>query len=365
MQKLNEEILIKEIKKEEKNWKSMELDFSLEYHLQRLTKDDLVKIGAKYRVRGLTSLKKSDLITKLISGLTDNFNAVLNLLDKDRLDYIQKFNEYSKFEPNEIINLSYFRNRGILFSGRVQDEETVIMPREIKKLINNTINEDVVKRAIQNSNLIKEIAGLTYYYGVVEIDDIITLLGKKANRDEVINLLNSVEELEFDFKVENDIIYNIEVDSIEDILEQQRNCNLPYYKFDTKTLIKAGEASYQDEYKQATNLVRVLGELFVVDKDIIKTEIEDFVIAIKNEIPLEEVMNYFLEPYEIETDEERQIFKNELFKLSKTIRRWSLRGFTENEVEAKNNKENKIIKIGRNEPCACGSGKKYKKCCGK
>jgi len=23
------------------------------------------------------------------------------------------------------------------------------------------------------------------------------------------------------------------------------------------------------------------------------------------------------------------------------------------------------IKIGRNEPCPCGSGKKYKKCCGK
>ncbi len=27
--------------------------------------------------------------------------------------------------------------------------------------------------------------------------------------------------------------------------------------------------------------------------------------------------------------------------------------------------ENKQIKIGRNEPCPCGSGKKYKKCCGK
>ncbi|HHW23437.1 MAG TPA: hypothetical protein GXX26_11250 [Clostridiaceae bacterium] len=23
------------------------------------------------------------------------------------------------------------------------------------------------------------------------------------------------------------------------------------------------------------------------------------------------------------------------------------------------------MKIGRNEPCPCGSGKKYKKCCGK
>ncbi|HCS75454.1 MAG TPA: hypothetical protein DIW17_16465 [Clostridiales bacterium] len=24
----------------------------------------------------------------------------------------------------------------------------------------------------------------------------------------------------------------------------------------------------------------------------------------------------------------------------------------------------KPVKIGRNEPCPCGSGKKYKKCCG-
>ena len=27
--------------------------------------------------------------------------------------------------------------------------------------------------------------------------------------------------------------------------------------------------------------------------------------------------------------------------------------------------ERKMKKIGRNEPCPCGSGKKYKQCCGK
>ncbi|HHL2060062.1 TPA: SEC-C metal-binding domain-containing protein, partial [Clostridium perfringens] len=26
---------------------------------------------------------------------------------------------------------------------------------------------------------------------------------------------------------------------------------------------------------------------------------------------------------------------------------------------------NEEVKVGRNEPCPCGSGKKYKKCCGK
>ena len=28
-------------------------------------------------------------------------------------------------------------------------------------------------------------------------------------------------------------------------------------------------------------------------------------------------------------------------------------------------REQKSSKIGRNDPCPCGSGKKYKKCCGK
>lgn len=40
------------------------------------------------------------------------------------------------------------------------------------------------------------------------------------------------------------------------------------------------------------------------------------------------------------------------------------------QIERKQNdfgkkKPTKVIKIGRNDPCPCGSGKKYKKCCGK
>ena len=63
---------------------------------------------------------------------------------------------------------------------------------------------------------------------------------------------------------------------------------------------------------------------------------------------------------------------------------WAFNGYTKNEIKAiinnqkeelrKKNEEirelkaqikEKERKIGRNEPCPCGSGKKYKKCCGK
>ena len=45
------------------------------------------------------------------------------------------------------------------------------------------------------------------------------------------------------------------------------------------------------------------------------------------------------------------------------------RGHTTRELSTTTTTSNKPVrneeKVGRNDPCPCGSGKKYKKCCGK
>jgi len=74
--------------------------------------------------------------------------------------------------------------------------------------------------------------------------------------------------------------------------------------------------------------------------------------------------------YEVAYDTENQ-FKELLtlvMNLSSDSRKWINSGFTPNELLKHNadniiklNKEKK--KVGRNDPCPCGSGKKYKKCC--
>lgn len=64
-----------------------------------------------------------------------------------------------------------------------------------------------------------------------------------------------------------------------------------------------------------------------------------------------------------------------------TVRKWSNRGFTDKELGRQKKEVSFFVapeqilkdvqtpkiqkKIGRNDPCPCGSGKKYKKCCGK
>ncbi|WP_046058749.1 SEC-C metal-binding domain-containing protein, partial [Clostridium sp. IBUN13A] len=50
---------------------------------------------------------------------------------------------------------------------------------------------------------------------------------------------------------------------------------------------------------------------------------------------------------------------------------WINKGWTPADLMKKDSKEtsglNLVVsnKVGRNDPCPCGSGKKYKKCCGK
>ena len=88
-------------------------------------------------------------------------------------------------------------------------------------------------------------------------------------------------------------------------------------------------------------------------------------ISIKNEMPMEKAIDLFLDAYEIDTEEEKNIFAYELEHLAKSIKRWSLNGYSENEITKLEQRVVNEVKIGRNDPCLCGSKKKYKKCCGR
>ena len=61
---------------------------------------------------------------------------------------------------------------------------------------------------------------------------------------------------------------------------------------------------------------------------------DGFIVAIKNEVAKEEAIDIFLQAYEIQSDEERKIFIYELELFAKSIRRWSLKGYTEDAIKS-------------------------------
>ena len=74
-------------------------------------------------------------------------------------------------------------------------------------------------------------------------------------------------------------------------------------------------------------------------------------------------------PLSIEYNIETENIIHHVIELFKAINEEEL-ALRYGQIEKKQNdfgkkKPTKVIKVGRNDPCPCGSGKKYKKCCGK
>ena len=370
--KLQEEILKADMKSVEKIWKESDGEQTLAALLEKMTKDELVKVAKKYDVKGITSLKKAEVVERIREVIIKNVDLMINSLEETSIKFLQELINYGgvkKYQCDLLINSNFLRNRGIVFTASINGELYVILPEELRVLLKEKITKDVMAASREKSDLIKAIAGSTYYYGVVSYSAIREILESTFNTevtDEKIKELVLIgEELGYDYVIEEDGLCHIDVENSNKIVKLQKKNKKNICKFDKKTLIKAGVPDFMEEHKSGKNLQIALGEMFIIDKEILKDEMDSFTISIKNEMPMEKSINLFLDAYEIDNEEEKNIFAYELEHLAKSIKRWSLNGYSENEITKLEQRVVNEVKIGRNDPCLCGSKKKYKKCCGR
>lgn len=370
--KLQEEILKADMKSVEKIWKESDGEQTLAALLEKMTKDELVKVAKKYDVKGITSLKKAEVVERIREVIIKNVDLMINSLEETSIKFLQELINYGgvkKYQCDLLINSNFLRNRGIVFTASINGELYVILPEELRVLLKEKITKDVMAASREKSDLIKAIAGSTYYYGVVSYSAIREILESTFNTevtDEKIKELVLIgQELGYDYVIEEDGLCHIDVENSNKIVKLQKKNKKNICKFDKKTLIKAGVPDFMEEHKSGKNLQRALGEMFIIDKEILKDEMDSFTISIKNEMPMEKSINLFLDAYEIDNEEEKNIFAYELEHLAKSIKRWSLNGYSENEITKLEQRVVNEVKIGRNDPCLCGSKKKYKKCCGR
>ena len=171
--KLQEEIMKADNKSVEKMWKNIDENCNLKAFLEKMTKDELVKIAKKYSVKGITTLKKAEAVEKVMNVILENTKVALELMEEGTLKYIEELLKESglkKYECNEMIYINYLRNRGLAFSGVKEDEAFVVIPEELKGIITEQINKDLKDKVRLNEEIIKAISGMVYYYGICKFD---------------------------------------------------------------------------------------------------------------------------------------------------------------------------------------------------
>ena len=271
----------------------------------------------------------------------DNDDDISELLELDGKEY----------NGNEIVT-SFIIN-GYAYLYKDKDNFKVIIPDEIKDILYNMPlnNEEELDD--------REIVELYMYYnGVIEKEELRRLLKENHNLDYTIKELDTVIK-SLDLFIRKDY-YSILGDAKEDDMEQMvlsSKKNFKKYKvvdYSSYDIVNMSDAFKDDLKEVLSNLTTDEEKLELISSFIIST--------IYMNCYLDDALYHILDEYKIKyTNKNIKSLKNIVDQYKNDMPIWGYNGYSKKEF----NSMPKEKKIGRNDPCPCGSGKKYKKCCGK
>ena len=105
--------------------------------------------------------------------------------------------------------------------------------------------------------------------------------------------------------------------------------------------------------------IKEFKEFFCIEDEVLIDVMESMWLNIQYD-DFDHVMSKMLEDIK---GQERIILRTITSDFLNSVRLWNLRGRSMSKEVKKEIVHS--VKVGRNDPCPCGSGKKYKKCCGK
>lgn len=389
--RLQEDEMEREIKREMKNWRTIEGKVTFAECLERLTKNDLCNICTRLEIRGVRALKKQELIQVLCQTFPEvMIKAAEFILDEERVKWLKKIIKkggcwQAEKVPSELIG--YFRGLGLLFTGISEGKMVVLMPPEVIETFQQMEKECGQPRLRRNTQWVYITQGLLYYYG-------------RLSAEEMKNKVEAVTGTVLDEYCYSRVIREAAISyrqiactktgycesRVEEetklVAEQTLRSDLRYYPFTKAQLLKAGQPGYIEKNPQMEEFLELMREIYQMNQEEVDGLADDCLDFFNNHESPYEIVDYLQEYYELEDKELIELVQYHLLQLYNNTRLWGLKGYTPRELQGQRKEPSLPLakepageaqvfdfrtgkQVGRNDPCPCQSGKKFKKCCGK
>jgi len=375
-------------KHEEKLWAApIAVPLRLSQALAGLTKDELTQIRQNLRIKNISTLRKPELVTKLREVIPHKAKDIFRLFDLDRYELVKRIVDGGGFafvpRPN-IRRVEYLRSRGIAFSGSVDGRSVLAVPEEIAEEFRRVNDKECRRLVRRNTEWVRLTHGMLYYYGVVGSTDLFRLLrkyfGEEADTAELFRVL--YESLDYYEEIEmiGTSYAHADVWDPQRVIDEHRaRPDVEYYPFTKNQLLRAGESGFVDRNAAHKEFVAFLAHNFEISPEKADSIAQECVYAANAGERLSDIVRKLLDEFEMESMDMLQALLDQLTRLINNTRQWFLKGYTPAELYEREKeflrplpaKGADVIdlrtgrKIGRNDPCPCGSGKKFKKCCGR
>ncbi|MCL6477247.1 MAG: SEC-C domain-containing protein [Peptococcaceae bacterium] len=374
-------------KQEAKLWADIEVPLSLSRALSRLTKDELTQIRQNLDIKNLSALKKQDLTEELLKLIPESVEKVFLQFDDNRYSLAKRIVSNGGFTPYrglETGQVEYLRDRGIIFPGTSGGRKALVMPQEIIKVFKRIDGDDFQRRVRRNREWIWLTQGLLYYYGIMNLYQLRDILqkytGEKIDTAQYLHLMLDAESYYGEIRQFSSGFSNYRVWDPEKVKkEQEARPDVDYYPFTREQLLRAGEPGFVERNSAYTRFKDFIIENYEISREEADSIAEECVFAVMAGDSPPDIIKYLQNRLEINTFDTLQSFTDLLTHLMNNTRQWVLKGHTPEELFAREKSNLKPLpvnmtevidiktrrKVGRNDPCPCGSGKKFKKCCGR
>jgi len=366
-----------------------EITSSLPDILKRLIQVDLHSLARDHGIDQPDKKSDKEIIARLLELMADSkkIEEILMIARPDEFDlFIELLDvDFKDIDEMPYESYAYLMEYGMVFSFYYRERRYLLISEEIKSIYRK-INTPLFNAHLEKYLLIyKYIKALCNFYGAFDqeqfIDiynsinqDHLNIAGFKAISDKLVSRPQSF--FNHGQHIVEEYFLHASYDEVDSFIEKIED--KPYYIPGKEELLKKAD----DFYFEMTPQLKVLRDYIIGnicrDEKIIGSLIKDIELLCFFEQPFHEVI-YEFKRNDILFESTRQL--NTLIPLIVDVynntRTWNNRGYTANEMNELFGEDTPLIKdmpieqlddaifkkVGRNDPCPCGSGKKYKKCC--
>lgn len=365
------------------------MPLSLKDALTTLTKLDLLDICANLDVKGVTSLKKQTVIDCLLEVIPARIHKIFNLFDDDRYAVFKRMvtNGGQASVALASHQYDYFKRRGLAFTGTVGGKGVLVMPSEVSQGFNEIDTADYRREVHRQTEWIQLSHGLLYYFGVLSVADLTDFVAQHTNAKVDIKLyldvLYDATAYYGQVRLEPEGVVHQRVSNpVQVIREHLMRRSVPYYPFTRAQLLKASKPDFVDRHPAYLALVNYLARSQSIARSVADAAAEHCLHAVQMGDSPASVIQYVSEQFVLDGMQMVETLMYYVTEMYSDSRQWFLKGYSPNELSKRvlvkegrrkgsTSSQAQVVefstkkRVGRNDPCPCGSGKKFKKCCGR
>lgn len=371
--KNQEEELEKVSERLEKKFSKRVYSFDIAELLNCLSKDEIYNIARNLGLAKISGLKKDVLLDSLIENYEDLIEKRLLLFEEERYKLLRSYLDkdgvkvFDDIEEEEVEKSAYFIQQGFIYPTLKDGIAVFLMPKIVQNIIKNKNTLDYRRVLKQNDEIINVYRGMNKAYGILNIDSIKSILSKyDLYNDNIEELIRESGYYYSEYREDSKLFVNNEIQDIDSLIEaiEKEGAELEYAKISKEELLVMSNKDYVFSTKAGKAFCKEFSNTFNANREMLQAIMDDLSIDIQ-ENEVNESVDKILDVMEVDEDNVRNVAGNLMSKFANKVRMWKYKGYSINDIKALKSTVKNEINIGRNEPCICGSGKKYKKCCGK